>query len=249
MGMRRHQQPDRMSFDESEEILAGRAAAHDDTGLAGALDGLRRSLRRAPDPGEQRRHLAAMAVAARTGPPEEPERGPIGLLGTHPVRRAVAGVGALALGLTAGLALAGALPGPAQDVVAQLAGHAGVDLPGGDDGEPPDGGDGATPAGHLDPDASPNAEHGEAVSAVAHDESLEGCEKGQTVSSVASSKSDDHRQDDGAQQPDDPCAQGEGPPSANGEDGGPPEGVPNGPPSSVPNGAPPEGVPPAGPGA
>ena len=76
--------------------------------------------------------------------------------------------------------------------------------------EPPEEGEGAEEEG-----ASASA-HGKAVSEVARDDSLQGCERGQAVAAIASSKSQGHRQDE-TDRPD-PCSRGnhgngEGPPA------------------------------------
>jgi hypothetical protein len=63
---------------------------------------------------------------------------------------------------------------------------------------------GATQAGQPPEQAA----HGQAVAAVAQDETLTGCEKGQAVAAVASSKAGEHRQDQ-AEKPN-PCDGGDG---------------------------------------
>jgi hypothetical protein len=109
-----------------------------------------------------------------------PEREPASVLtepshSRHRLRRRVAVVGlAAALMLTGGLAAADVLPGPAQDAVANLAGHLGLHLP-------------------HSPEVPDDATHGKEVSDVARSTPKEGCEKGQAVSEVASSVGQDHR--------------------------------------------------------
>jgi hypothetical protein len=89
--------------------------------------------------------------------------------------RRVAALGlAAALTLTGGLAAADVLPDPAQDAVANVAGHLGLDFP------------------HSS-DVPDQTSHGTEVSNVARTTQEEGCEKGQAISKVASSFAKDHR--------------------------------------------------------
>ena len=81
---------------------------------------------------------------------------------------------AAALMLTSGLAVAGALPAPAQNAIANVAGHLGIDLP--HASEPSD----VTP-------------HGEEISNIAHSTDAGGCEKGKAVSALASAPAEHHR--------------------------------------------------------
>jgi hypothetical protein len=93
-------------------------------------------------------------------------------------RRRVAVLGlAAALTLTGGLAAADVLPDPAQDVVANVAGHLGLDVP-------------------HSADVRDQTSHGTEVSNVARSTLEEGCEKGQAISEVASSFAQDHRKAD-----------------------------------------------------
>jgi hypothetical protein len=86
--------------------------------------------------------------------------------------RRVAALGlAAALTLTGGLAAADVLPDPAQDAVANVAGHLGLDFP----------------------HSADVSDHGNEVSNVARATQEEGCEKGQAISKVASSSAKDHR--------------------------------------------------------
>jgi hypothetical protein len=109
----------------------------------------------------------------------EPEAGVIPIGPTEPKRRqllthrrvAVLGLAA-ALTLTGGLASAGALPDPAQDAVANAAGHLGLHLP--------------------SADVPDQTSHGKEVSNVARSIPEEGCEKGQAISKVASSFAQNH---------------------------------------------------------
>lgn len=98
-------------------------------------------------------------------------------------RMVVVGLAA-ALMLTSGLAVAGALPAPAQNAIANVAGRLGFDLP------------------HAS-EPSDLTSHGEEVSNFAHTTYAEGCEKGKAVSAVASTPAEDHRRNP-ADTPD-PC--------------------------------------------
>jgi hypothetical protein len=92
-------------------------------------------------------------------------------------RRRVAVLGlAAALTLTGGLAAADVLPDPAQDAVANVAGHLGLDFP----------------------HSADVSDHGNEVSNVARATPEEGCEKGQAISEVASSFARNHRNSDPA---------------------------------------------------
>ncbi len=93
-------------------------------------------------------------------------------------RRRVAVLGlAAALTLTGGLAAADALPGPAQDAVANVAGHLGLDFP-------------------HSADVPDQTSRGQEVSSVAHSTPEVGCDKGQAISEVASSFAQNHRNGD-----------------------------------------------------
>jgi hypothetical protein len=129
-----------------------------------------------PDP-----ELGWQRLSARLPEPEP------GIIPTGPSRRkyrrvltrrrvAVLGLAA-ALTLTGGLAAADVLPDPAQDAIANVAGHLGLNLP------------------HSD-DVPDQTSHGGEVSNVAHSTPEEGCEKGQAISEVASSFGQDHRTGD-----------------------------------------------------
>jgi hypothetical protein len=90
-------------------------------------------------------------------------------------RRRVAVLGlAAALTLTGGLAAADVLPDPAQDAVASVAGHLGLDFP-------------------HSADVTDQTSHGEEVSNAARTTPEEGCQKGQAISEVASSFARNHR--------------------------------------------------------
>ena len=86
--------------------------------------------------------------------------------------------------LTSGLAVAGALPAPVQDAIANVADRLGFDLP------------------HAS-EPSDVTSHGEKVSNPAHSTDAEGCEKGKAVSALASAPAEDHRRNP-ADTPD-PC--------------------------------------------
>jgi hypothetical protein len=93
-------------------------------------------------------------------------------------RRRVAVLGlAAALTLTGGLATAGVLPDPAQDAVANVAGHLGLHFP-------------------HSADVPDQTSHGKEVSNIARSTPEEGCQKGQAVSEVASSFARNHRNGD-----------------------------------------------------
>jgi hypothetical protein len=110
---------------------------------------------------------------------------------------------AAAMFATGGLAVAGALPGPAQNAVADAASTVGVNLPhdthGGKHHKPfkhqPAGTPGASStAPHATSPPTPgssSADHGSQVSTVAKDKSTHGCEHGRTVSAVASGEPND----------------------------------------------------------
>jgi hypothetical protein len=219
----------RLTSERLEQVLAGDAPEDEEAAhLAAAVRRLRAGLLEAPSEALAARHLAAMRTAARAAAPSlARRRSPMPILTK---RRAAVLALAAAMTLTGGLAWAGALPTPAQDAIADAASHLGLDLPSSDD-------------------RPPAAEHGEDVSQVARDPSLEGCEKGQAVAAVASEKSEEHRQDPADKQ--DPCIQGdEGPSASSKRSPGPPDGVPRTPlPEGVPEGVPPAAgaVPPAGP--
>lgn len=212
----------RLSSERLEQVLAGDAPEDEEAAaLAAAVRRLRAGLLEAPSEGLAARHVAAMVAAARAAAPlPDPRRSPVRIITK---RRAAVLALAAAMTLTGGLAWAGALPPAAQDAIAGVASHLGLDLPSSDD-------------------HAPAAEHGAEVSEVAQDPSLEGCEKGQAVAAVASEKSQEHRQDPTDKQ--DPCADGdEGAGASTERSPGPPEGVPADPPipDRVPPDAPPVG--------
>ncbi|HET7869678.1 MAG TPA: hypothetical protein VFM85_05105 [Actinomycetota bacterium] len=155
-----------------------RSEVHDLTELHSRLTELGREATPDPELGWQR-------LSARL---PEPEPGIIPLGPSEPkhrrvfTRRRVAVLGlAAALTLTSGLAAADVLPDPAQDAVANVAGHLGLKLPHSDD---------------VADQTSHGEDHGEEVSNLAHSTPEKGCEKGQAISEVASSFAQDHRTSD-----------------------------------------------------
>jgi hypothetical protein len=104
---------------------------------------------------------------------------------------------AATLVLGAGIAAALTLPDQAADQAKENI--AGLEVPKGE-------GQGSQENGGIQSQTA--SEHGKAVSDLAHDESLEGCEKGRDVSDLASSKADDNRKNEPNGK--DPCAANEG---------------------------------------
>lgn len=200
-----------------------------------ALASLRDHLRQVPDEATATRHLTAMRRAAT-------EEAPVGwwagrrersTLRRNPMPaltpRWLAVSTAAIFGFTGGLAAADLLPDPAQNIVAETVSKVGIDLPDPDDRR---GGDDVKGAGEpetdgFDTDDNPNNDHGKTVSSVARDDSLTGCEKGQAVREVASSKS--QGQGNGHTEGHDPCAKGQGDDvgedGEDGDGGGPPAGL------------------------
>jgi hypothetical protein len=128
----------------------------------------------------------------------------------------IAAAAATALAATGGLAVASALPNPVQSAVSDAAGALGVNLPSPDGPESTDPIDvtepatattapaeatepvAPTPRSETDDDTAEDdtagdhpENHGRAVSEVAQDDSLHGCEHGRAVSSVASGRTND----------------------------------------------------------
>jgi hypothetical protein len=161
------------SLAELEERHPGQDV-HDLTELHRQLTALSRQATPDPDRGWQR-------LSARL-PEREPDIilvGPSGPKHRHVLtRRRVAVLGlAAALTLTGGLATAGVLPDPAQDAVANVAGHLGLHFP-------------------HSADVPDQTSHGKEVSNIARSTPEEGCQKGQAVSEVASSFAQNHRTGD-----------------------------------------------------
>lgn len=183
---------ERLTAERAEAILSGRTKGADDplvAGLGVAFDELRRELLGDPAPGVAARHLAAMTEASEASSASSDRRMRMARKWKplRPARLVAVGL-ATAVVLFVGLAAAGALPGPAQDAVADAANLVGIDLPGGT-------ADGA-------------AEHGQEVSETARTTELEGCEKGQEIADVAAENSEEHRADGEVEKPD-PCTASE----------------------------------------
>ena len=178
---------ERLTPEQIEAILRGGAVDEPQAEAVGeTLRELREALVREPSDEVARAHVEAMAMAASGGPAHEGSRRHT--MKTITRRRVATLALAAAMTLGAGVATALVLPDRADD----RAKDAVADLPvPGPTGTPPG-----------DPSAGAS-DHGAAVSEVARDDSLSGCEKGQAVAGVASSKAED-RQDD-AEKPD-PCA-------------------------------------------
>lgn len=183
---------DALSSEQVEAVLSGRVPREPAAARAAALVvDLRQALREDPAPEVARTHLAAVLAAAEESGLTRSRRSIMPVL----TRRRMGGL-ALAATLVLGGGLAAALPPPELPEQAAQEAHEAV-------GQGPD----------VAEDASA---HGKAVSELAQDPTLEGCEKGQAVAALASSKAGDHRQD-GADRPD-PCArEGE---VENGQNGG-----------------------------
>jgi hypothetical protein len=173
-----------------EDILAGREV---DDPVASRLSELLRELRDelVSEPRDAGRQVAAMVEAAGEGS--------AGFASTRSwsstvTRKRVTLLGVAAvLALGMGAAAAVTLPDQASDRAREVVGSLPHPQP-----------TGTGPPSGVPPE---NAnDHGEAVSGVAQDDSLEGCEKGAAVSAVASSKAADNRQDDPPGP--DPCLQG-----------------------------------------
>jgi hypothetical protein len=115
---------DRFSFEQADDILAGRVVGDPVAAEVAQVVADLRGLLEEPHPWVATRHLAAMeAAAADIGPVrlwQRARRSPR-------VAAAFSLVGALSL--TTGLAAAGALPRPAQHAVAVVVSHVGLDLP------------------------------------------------------------------------------------------------------------------------
>jgi hypothetical protein len=144
---------------------------------------VRRTLLEEPRPDVATRHLAAMTAAARGlewGPRQVHRASPVRL------RRRVAGLAVAAAVAIGGVAAAVTLP-DRTDEPERRGGQTERDR---------------RNAGPTEDRTDPT--HGKEVSDTAHDDSLSGCEKGQAVSDVASSKSNG-----GGEQPQDPCVKGD----------------------------------------
>jgi hypothetical protein len=223
--------------DEIDALLSGLDRAPEGAELAAALRRLRGSLTQPPADDVTSRHIEAMTDAAVRAPVMGRWRERVAGLFVRPepaFRRAPrwAGLGILSLlGFIGGLAAAGALPDPAQRIVASTVGHVGIDIPNPSDegsehgnipegtdehGEPP-----VTPADdHSGDVGTENNEHGKTVASVAQDDSLEGCEHGMAVRDVASSKNQADEDAVGHSQDHDPCAAADAESSDEGDEAG-----------------------------
>jgi hypothetical protein len=162
----------------SDRIVSGHPAA------AELPDGLERvaavlaAARSAPEPGELAREtdtVAAMAALVRSSPvttPASTRRKRFMLI--HPLRLRTAAIfAALVFASTGGLAAAGALPGPAQDVVSTILSELGLSLPDQAGGEP----ETARPS---------QSEKGLAIAALASGSDERSLERGALISALAS---------------------------------------------------------------
>jgi hypothetical protein len=178
---------DRLTPEQIEAILEARDV---DDPSVGRLSSLMRDLREellTEIPGEvAERHLAAMAAETE----EEPATTRRNAMAPFNRKRTVLLSLAAVLILGMGVATAVTLPDQASDRAKDVVGA--LPIPGPTGSVPP-----TDPAGEAN-------DHGEAVSDVAQDDSVEGCEKGMAVSEVASSKAGDN-QPDGPE----PCGTGE----------------------------------------
>jgi hypothetical protein len=184
---------DALSSEQVEAVLSGRVPQEPVAARAATLvDDLRQALREDPAPEVARTHLTAMLAAAEESGLTRSRRSIMPVL----TRRRLGGL-ALAATLVLGGGLAAALTPPELPEQAAEEAHEAV-------GQGPD-------------VAEEASAHGKAVSELAQDPTLEGCEKGQAVAALASSKADDHRQDDANRT--DPCAQADDTEGAQNGDG------------------------------
>lgn len=148
------------------------------------VERIRGELLRPPAPEVAARHLAAMATAVErvAAPAELGERRKA--MRAFTKKRALVLAAAAALAVGAGLAAAVTLPDQASDRAEEVQAAKPAKTNGGG------------------PSVESSA-HGEAVSALARDDSLQGCKHGRAVSDLASSKAGDNRNSDGPSE--DPC--------------------------------------------
>lgn len=187
-----------------------------DPQLNAVLDAIRAELARPPAEHIAQRHLTAMRATAPHSAGRRLWRNPMPVV----TFRSSAVSAAVAMAFVLGLAAAGTLPDSAQNVVAETVSKVGLDLPDPDDerggghgktGEADDSSEGDDSGEGGDADSTDKADnHGRTVSSVAHDDSLEGCEHGQAVSDVASSKSESSGTGSGTDADHDPCDHGGG---------------------------------------
>jgi hypothetical protein len=189
-----------LSEREIDALFAGRSDARDD--LSELVKAAKAVAQQAPAPEVERRHLAAIVEeahthASHTGLATRSRRDKMRKI-FRPAWVKVLAIVGVALAATTGLAAAGAMPQPAQDALSRVAEKLGVDMP-------PSGGIGQTVRERNDTgtagediEGAEEDENGKSVSddvhAVLEDESLEGAEKGDAVSGVASQnrQSDTH---------------------------------------------------------
>jgi hypothetical protein len=182
---------DALSTDQVEAVLSGRVPGMPVAARAAALvEDLRVALREEPSPEVTRAHLAAMVAAAEESGFTRSRRSRLPAV----ARRRMGG-----LAVAATLAIGGGLSAAAiqQELPEEAGGRAWESV-----------GPGAEVA-EVAKMAQEVSAHGKAVAAVAQDPSLEGCQKGQAVAAVASSKAAEHRRDD-TDRPD-PCTRADRP--------------------------------------
>jgi hypothetical protein len=180
---------EKLTSQDADDLLSGgRPKAAPARAATAAVERLRRELLVTPGLEVSRLHLAAMRAAADS---ESLHAG--GSAMRNRARKRVAALGlAATLVLGAGIAAALTLPDQAADQAKENI--AGLEVPKGGPGNL--GENGGIQSEHA-------SEHGKAVSDLAHDESLEGCEKGREVSELASSKADNRKNESNGK--DDPC--------------------------------------------
>jgi hypothetical protein len=196
---------ERLSQEEIEAVLSGED--HSSRPLATLIQDVRVVLLEDPAPEIAARHLSAMAEAVAQSKPRS-DAVPASSnrsLRTFPRRRASAMVLAAALLLVAGIAAAVTLPKqatqPDQDTVPSV----------------------APSLAPVPEDPTSASNHGQAVSDVATDPALTGCEKGQAVADLASANAVEKRNN--ASQENDPCSQ---PGSQDKQKSGRPDDIPAG---------------------
>jgi hypothetical protein len=162
----------------SDRIVSGRLAGDELPDGFEPVAAVLEAARAAPEAGELAREtetVAAMAALVRSSPVTTPaltRRKRLMLI--HPLRLRTAAIfAALVFASTGGLAAAGALPGPAQDVVSTILSELGLSLPDQAGGEP----DAATPA---------ESEKGLAIAALAAGSDERSVERGALISALAS---------------------------------------------------------------
>jgi hypothetical protein len=184
---------ERLSSQDADDLLSGgRPKAAAARVAAAAADRLRRELLVTPGLEVSRRHLAAMRAAAGS---ENLRKG--GTAMRKQAKKRVAALGlAATLVLGAGIAAALTLPDQASDEAKERTAEV----------EAPNGPGNQGENGSIQSETA--SEHGKDVSAVAQDDSLQGCEKGRAVSAIAASKAEDNRKNE--PNGSDPCAASDG---------------------------------------